>query len=226
MRVLGIDPGLRTTGFGVVERERRAPALRRQRHDPHRRGRARRPARPAEDHLRRRARGDRALCADLRLDRDRLRQRQSAVDAAARPGARRRPDGARRRRPRGRRVHRAADEEGDRRPRPGEEGTGPGRWSMRLLGLPGLPGKDAADALGLAICHAHAGASFAALGRATSLARRTPRPLSQGSDLLSARFSRPDVTASHERTGQAPRRQSAPHVCPLSKTPASSTPAG
>ena len=36
---------------------------------------------------------------------------------------------------------------------------------MRLLALPGLPGKDAADALGLAICHAHAGASFAAIAR-------------------------------------------------------------
>jgi crossover junction endodeoxyribonuclease RuvC len=35
----------------------------------------------------------------------------------------------------------------------------------RLLALPGLPGKDAADALGLAICHAHAGASLAALAR-------------------------------------------------------------
>ncbi len=44
---------------------------------------------------------------------------------------------------------------------------------MRLLGLPGLPGRDAADALGLAICHAHAAASFAALGRATTLERRT-----------------------------------------------------
>jgi len=42
----------------------------------------------------------------------------------------------------------------------------------RLLALPGEPGKDAADALGLAICHAHAGASFAALGRAGTLARR------------------------------------------------------
>lgn len=42
----------------------------------------------------------------------------------------------------------------------------------RLLDLPGLPGKDAADALGLAICHAHAGASFAAIGRATTLARK------------------------------------------------------
>ena len=43
----------------------------------------------------------------------------------------------------------------------------------RLLDLPGLPGKDAADALGLAICHAHAGASFAAIARSTVLARKT-----------------------------------------------------
>ena len=41
---------------------------------------------------------------------------------------------------------------------------------MRLLALPGLPGKDAADALGLAICHAHAGASFAAIARGATLA--------------------------------------------------------
>ena len=38
---------------------------------------------------------------------------------------------------------------------------------MRLLALPGLPGPDAADALGLAICHAHAAGSFAAIARAT-----------------------------------------------------------
>ena len=37
---------------------------------------------------------------------------------------------------------------------------------MRLLKLPGLPGKDAADALGLAITHAHAGASLAAMAMA------------------------------------------------------------
>lgn len=42
----------------------------------------------------------------------------------------------------------------------------------RLLALPGEPGKDAADALGLAICHAHAGASFAAISRKTSLSPR------------------------------------------------------
>ena len=42
----------------------------------------------------------------------------------------------------------------------------------RLLKLPSLPGKDAADALGLAITHAHAGASFAALALAAPLQRR------------------------------------------------------
>ncbi|MBC7662851.1 MAG: crossover junction endodeoxyribonuclease RuvC [Caulobacter sp.] len=42
----------------------------------------------------------------------------------------------------------------------------------RLLGLPGLPGKDAADALGLAIMHAHAGHTLAALAAATPLSRK------------------------------------------------------
>ena len=44
---------------------------------------------------------------------------------------------------------------------------------MRLLSLPGLPGADAADALGLAICHAHAARSFAAIARSAALAPRT-----------------------------------------------------
>lgn len=42
----------------------------------------------------------------------------------------------------------------------------------RLLALPGLPGKDAADALGLAIAHAHTGSTLAAMAAATPLARR------------------------------------------------------
>jgi crossover junction endodeoxyribonuclease RuvC len=42
----------------------------------------------------------------------------------------------------------------------------------RLLALPGLPGKDASDALGLAIMHAHAGTTMAALAAGTTLARR------------------------------------------------------
>ena len=43
----------------------------------------------------------------------------------------------------------------------------------RLLKLPGVPGKDAADALGLAITHAHAGQSMARIAAATSTARRS-----------------------------------------------------
>jgi crossover junction endodeoxyribonuclease RuvC len=43
---------------------------------------------------------------------------------------------------------------------------------QRLLQLPGLPGKDAADALGLAIMHAHARVSFEAMSRHTTLARK------------------------------------------------------
>ncbi len=34
----------------------------------------------------------------------------------------------------------------------------------RLLDLPGLPGTDAADALGMAICHAHGGSTLGTLG--------------------------------------------------------------
>ncbi|MFM7330098.1 MAG: crossover junction endodeoxyribonuclease RuvC [Brachymonas sp.] len=42
----------------------------------------------------------------------------------------------------------------------------------RLLKLPALPGKDAADALGLAITHAHAGAAMARLVQTSPLQRR------------------------------------------------------
>jgi len=43
----------------------------------------------------------------------------------------------------------------------------------RLLKLPGLPGKDAADALGLAITHAHAGRSLELLAKAGASVRHT-----------------------------------------------------
>jgi crossover junction endodeoxyribonuclease RuvC len=44
---------------------------------------------------------------------------------------------------------------------------------VRLLGLSGVPSSDAADALGMAICHAHAGGATAALGDlAPSLAKK------------------------------------------------------
>ncbi len=51
---------------------------------------------------------------------------------------------------------------------------------MRLLALPGLPGKDAADALGLAICHAHAAGSFAAIARSAALAPRAHAQFKRG----------------------------------------------
>jgi crossover junction endodeoxyribonuclease RuvC len=43
----------------------------------------------------------------------------------------------------------------------------------RLLNLPGVPGKDAADALGLAITHAHAGAAMARIAQAAATTRRS-----------------------------------------------------
>lgn len=43
----------------------------------------------------------------------------------------------------------------------------------RLLQLPGLPGKDAADALGLAITHAHVGAAMAKIAAATAVGRKS-----------------------------------------------------
>ena len=51
---------------------------------------------------------------------------------------------------------------------------------MRLLQLPALPGKDAADALGLAITHAHAGRSSAILAAATALKPKSSTPYKAG----------------------------------------------
>jgi crossover junction endodeoxyribonuclease RuvC len=50
----------------------------------------------------------------------------------------------------------------------------------RLLKLQGLPGTDAADALGLAITHAHAARSLQALGAAAGLARRQHAVVKRG----------------------------------------------
>lgn len=50
----------------------------------------------------------------------------------------------------------------------------------RLLDLPGVPGRDAADALGLAITHAHVGQSMQRLSQAAQLARTTTGMYRQG----------------------------------------------
>jgi crossover junction endodeoxyribonuclease RuvC len=51
---------------------------------------------------------------------------------------------------------------------------------QRLLSLSAAPGSDAADALGIAITHAHAGASMAALERVAPLARRQHAQFKRG----------------------------------------------
>ena len=51
---------------------------------------------------------------------------------------------------------------------------------MRLLELPREPHNDAADALGLAICHAHAGHAMAQMARMTDLSRRTHAQIKGG----------------------------------------------
>ena len=133
VRILGIDPGLQTTGFGVDRLRRPAAGLRRQRHHQHARSGARRPAGAAEDAVRRHRRSRRALPAAMRGGRDRVRQRQPAKHAAAGPGARRRARGAGVAPPAGGRVHRVADEEGGRRPRQGRarRGAADGRAAAR-----------------------------------------------------------------------------------------------
>ncbi|MGL4667812.1 MAG: crossover junction endodeoxyribonuclease RuvC [Saezia sp.] len=51
---------------------------------------------------------------------------------------------------------------------------------MRLLNLSGKPSTDAADALALAICHAHAGHSMQQLARSTDLKRRAHAQFAKG----------------------------------------------
>ena len=51
---------------------------------------------------------------------------------------------------------------------------------MRLLDLPREPNNDASDALGLAICHAHAGSLMAQVAKKTDLNRRTHAQIKGG----------------------------------------------
>ena len=119
-------PASRPTGFGVIDLRRTPLELHRQRHhqDSRYTPRGDLPARlkiifdgvceVAERYP-----------ARSRIGRDRLRQRQSAEHAAAGPGAPRRAGGAAVATAAGGRVHRAADEEGGRRPRPCKQGPDP-----------------------------------------------------------------------------------------------------
>ncbi len=64
---------------------------------------------------------------------------------------------------------------------------------MRLLALPGQPGPDAADALGLAICHAHAQRGLAALrqadaGESAAATARSSTPPGRAGSLTAAQL--------------------------------------
>jgi crossover junction endodeoxyribonuclease RuvC len=112
-----------------------------------------------------------ALPPRLRGGGDRVRQCQPAEHAAAGPGARRGAGGA------GRATCRSAEYTALQMKK-AVVGHGLAKKEQiqamvqRLLTLPGLPGKDAADALGLAIMHAHASVSFSAMSAKTALQRR------------------------------------------------------
>lgn len=71
----------------------------------------------------------------------------------------------------------------------------------RLLALPGLPGADAADALGLALTHAHAAAALDALARSTPLARRAHAQYRRG-----RAYRRPPAAARCRRPQEARSR--------------------
>ena len=51
---------------------------------------------------------------------------------------------------------------------------------QRLLSLPGIPGSDAADALGVAICHAHGFDAIRALEKAAVLSNQNTFRIKRG----------------------------------------------
>jgi crossover junction endodeoxyribonuclease RuvC len=171
LRILGIDPGLRITGFGLIEKTgNRLAYLASGCIRTRRQGFA---ARPSGNDLRRPARTGGAAPTGPGGGRDRLCQRQSTIDAAARPGAWRGDHGAGRQRPRRCRVHGLQVKQA-------VVGNGHAdkvqvqHMVRRLLSLSADPSPDAADALACAIAHAHGGQGFGQL--AEQRPARTQRP--------------------------------------------------
>jgi crossover junction endodeoxyribonuclease RuvC len=179
MRILGIDPGLQTTGFGVIDAE----------------GHALRYVASGTITTTHLARGD--LPARLKV----------LYDGIAELRERYRPDAAAIEivfvnvnpqstlllgQARGACVtalvacHLAVSEYTPMQMKQAVAGTGRAakaevqQMVKRLLQLPGLPGRDAADALGLAITHAHAGAAMARIQQAGQVARRNTGMLKGG----------------------------------------------
>ena len=114
MRLIGLDPGLRLTGWGVIEVE--GNRLRHVAHGVVRVAATGHAGRAAAGTVRRRCRHRRGAAAARGGGRGDLREHQCRIDAEARPGARRRRAGAGAGRPAGVRICRQPGEEvGDRR---------------------------------------------------------------------------------------------------------------
>ena len=190
MIILGIDPGLANTGWGVVETDGQLAAA------ASATGASPRPptsrSRSACDavHTSLLSRHPQARAGRVR-HREALLQRERPHRVRDRPGARRRPARHGRGAPAGRGVRPERDQAGGRRVRRRGQGAGAVHGAHDPRRCPTCPKPDhAADALAVAICHANS------RGRARLRARRR----------LDDRL--PDEAASSRRTGAycAPRR--------------------
>ncbi len=192
MRILGIDPGLQTTGFGVIDADGPRLSYVRQRHHPHQRRRDRRPARPAEDHLRRLCARSSPLPAALRrveIVFVNVNPQSTLLLGQARGAALTALVS----------CDLAVSEYTALQMKKAVVGHGHAKKEQvqamvqRLLSLPGEPGKDAADALGLAVMHAHARVSFEAMSRSTTLQRRQHAQFKGQQNLLRTDREKTDV---------------------------------
>ena len=174
MRVLGIDPGLRTTGFGVVEREGarlRYVASGTIRTDAAGVGNLPARLKIIFDGVREVAARYAPTCASVEIVFVNVNPQSTLMLGQARGAALSALVAA----------ELAVAEYTALQMKRAVVGHGQARKDQvqqmvkRLLCLPGVPGKDAADALGLAICHAHAAGLFAALGDAAPGASRPTR---------------------------------------------------
>ena len=179
MRVLGIDPGLRTTGFGVVEKE--GPGLRYVASGTIRTEEAALGDLPGRlkiifEGVREVAQRYAPDCASVEIVFVNVNPQSTLLLGQARGAALSALVD----------VQLAVAEYTALQMKRAITGHGQARKEqvqqmvMRLLALPGLPGPDAADALGLAICHAHAAPALDAMARHTTLAPRNTARYKRG----------------------------------------------
>lgn len=179
MRVLGIDPGLRTTGFGVVEKA--GPSLRYVASGTIRTGEAALGDLPGRlkiifEGVQEVAQRYAPDCASVEIVFVNVNPQSTLLLGQARGAALSALVA----------VPLAVAEYTALQMKRAVTGHGQARKEqvqqmvMRLLALPGLPGPDAADALGLAICHAHAAPALDAIARTAPLAPRNTARYKRG----------------------------------------------